>query len=119
MSTTMIFAGLLMAGTPVAAEVDVAYEEVSQGRDASAIARIDADQALENDDPAQLINLGIAFARQGETAKARTMFEAAVESSNRFELETATGDWVDSRQLARRALASLENGELSTRVASR
>jgi hypothetical protein len=58
--------------------------------------------------------LGIAYARVGRTAEARAAFEAAASSDERFRLETASGEWMDSRDLARRALAMLDKGELSS-----
>ena len=49
------------------------------------------------------------------------MFTAAARNQQRYRLETAQGDWMDSRNLARRALAMLDRGEFRTngRVASR
>lgn len=102
-------------------DADVAFEELSQADNAAAIARIEANQQLEQSDPARLINLGAAYAREGRLAEARSLFEAAAHSENRVRLETATGEWVDSRRLAYRALAMLD-GELAgqpTRMAAR
>jgi hypothetical protein len=63
-------------------------------------------------DPARSINLGIALAKQGHPDQAakqfnRVLFEADVE------MVVADGQTVMSHDLARRALASLENGVLS------
>jgi hypothetical protein len=101
--------------------VDVAFEELSIGENSAAIERIEQNADLDRDDPARLINLGIAHARQGYDIQARNMFAAAARHENRYQLETAEGDWVDSKVLARRALAMLERGEFRTngRVASR
>ena len=38
------------------------------------------------------------------------MFRAAVRARDSVQLETATGAWVDSRDLARTALAMLDRG---------
>ena len=106
---------LLMAQAPAQAidSVDVAVEELEANRNEAAISRIEANTALDANDPARLINLGIAHAREGDAAKARAMFEAASDG-DRLQLETADGNWVDSRNLARRALAMLERGEFRT-----
>ena len=97
------------------------YEELVEGRDTAAIAAIMDNDRIQNDDPARLINLGIAYARKGDDALARQLFEAARDNRNRVELETAEGEWIDSRRLARQALAMLERGEFteSSRIASR
>ena len=99
-----------VAAQPLA--VEVGYEQLATGQDAAAIARIES-QPSGAADPARLINLGIAYARRGDAGQARAHFEAALSSPDRMELETATGAWVDSRVLARQALAMLENGQFS------
>lgn len=99
-----------VAAQPLA--VEVGYEQLAAGQDAAAIARIE-DQPSSAEEPARLINLGIAHARLGDAARARALFEAALASPDRMELETATGAWVDSRVLARQALAMLEKGQFS------
>ncbi len=110
---------LAMAQAPVAE--NFGYEELVEGRDAAAIAAIMDNDRIQNDDPARLINLGIAYARKGDDALARQLFETARDNRNRVELETAEGEWIDSRRLARQALAMLERGEFteSSRIASR
>ena len=66
-------------------------------------------------------NLGIAYAREGQLDHARALFEQAARSEDRVRLETATGEWVDSRWLAIRAIALLDAGEFggSERLAAR
>jgi len=83
---------------------------LSQGRNSEAIAELEADGALASQDPGQLINLGIAYAREGEVDTARALFVAALESPEPIELETADGSVTDSRRLARKALRMLEAG---------
>lgn len=77
--------------------------------------------ALEEGDPAALINLGVASARSGDEETAQKLFMAVARSHDRFELETVSGEWRDSRVLARRGLAMLDDGtfERSSRVAVR
>jgi len=110
---------LAMVQAPVAD--DFGHQALVDGRDAAAIAAIMDNDQIENDDPARLINLGIAYARRGDEALARQLFEAARDKAERVELETAEGEWIDSRRLARQALAMLERGEFATgsRVAAR
>jgi len=88
--------------------VDVAYEQLSQGRTAEAIAKLDNSRAVKVEDPSALINLGTAYARQGRTDDARAMFVAARNSDAPYYLELADGRWVDSRKAANMALANLE-----------
>ena len=119
MTTAAIIASLLLAQGPAQA-TDVGFKELAANRNAAAIERIEANDALDERDPARLINLGIAHARQGKTALARAMFERAA-WAERLDLETASGTWVDSRDLALRALAALSRGDFAsqTRTAMR
>ncbi len=122
MSAILAVAGLLVTAIPVAPvqSVDAAYEEVSTHRNAEAIARIEAEGATH---PAQLINLGLAYAREGDTDRARALLRRAAHAGDLYTLETAAGEWTSSRVLALRALASLERGTLGgtagVRTASR
>lgn len=77
--------------------------------------------ASETRDPAQLINRGIIYARQGDYERARIYFVAARDSKEWVDLRITSGDWVDSRTLARRALEMLKNGHFrpSSQVAVR
>ena len=111
-----IFAALVLAQAP-AAVPDVAYAELAAGRNEAANERIENNPALEADDPARLINLGIAHAREGRDQAARAMFRAAVRARESVRLETASGQWVDSRDLARTALAMLDQGAFSAPAA--
>jgi hypothetical protein len=110
---------LAMAQAPVAD--NFGHKALVDGRDTAAIAAIMDNDRIANDDPARLINLGIAYARKGDETLARQLFEAARDNRSRVELETAEGEWVDSRRLARQALAMLERGEFaeSARIAAR
>ncbi len=63
----MVLAGaalMAMAQAPTV-QSDVAFEQLVRGQDAAAIEQINANDALEADDPARLINLGIAYERRG------------------------------------------------------
>lgn len=104
---------LVIAPNPDVATVDAAYLDVAAGRDAAAIDRLEASAEAH---PAGIINLGVAHARRGETDAARKLFERAATMTERYELETATGSWIDSRALALKALASLDRGAFASEV---
>lgn len=110
-------AGVMLAN---ATPANVGYVALTQGRDDVAIEELTRNSDLAKDDPVRLINLGVAYARQGRAQEARAMFEAAMRSSDRAVLETAEGEWMESRHLARMALQMLERGEFrGDRIASR
>ena len=113
MAVSALLASLALAQAPAQA-VDVAYNELQAGDPSAAIAKIERGNAREENHPAALINLGVAYARLGRTAEARAMFEAAANSTKRYRLETGNGEWMDSRDLARRALALLDKGAFSS-----
>ena len=124
MSTTLISIALIAAqpyaGAPSdppaaisAAEspgAQTAVEALAAGRADEALALLEAARAANPDDPAVLINIGIAHAQAGDDAKARAAFRAALASDTVIELETADGAATDSRRLARKALTMLERG---------
>lgn len=85
---------------------DVAYAELTSGNTDAAVRKL-AD-AAESSDPAVLINLGAAYARQGATDKALASYRAAIASTERYDLELADGRWMDSRVVARTALSNLQ-----------
>ncbi|WP_419956702.1 hypothetical protein [Novosphingobium rhizovicinum] len=86
---------------------DVAYTELSAGDADGAVRKLEASIG-DSTDPALLINLGTAYARQGATDKALAAFRAAVASPDRYDLELADGSWMDSREAARSALVRLQ-----------
>ena len=96
--------------------VDVAYGDLSAGKAQEAIEQIEANDALETNDPARLINLGTAYASMGNIEKARTLYQAAAKNSEEVILETADGRWLSSRRIARQALSQLDK---SPRIAMR
>jgi hypothetical protein len=63
-------------------------------------------------DPARSMNLGIALAKQGHPDQAAKQFNRVLLEAD-VEMIVADGQTVMSHDLARRALASLENGVLS------
>lgn len=124
MALTTFAALLLMANGPVVvvappsdAEFEIGYEQLAVGDNRAAIEEIENGTVLAEDDPARLINHAVALARVGEYEAARGKLEFAARYAERLELETAEGDWVDSRVLARRGLALLDQGKFERYVA--
>ncbi len=131
-TTTTALAALLLAGAqadqsataPVRADVraeqaTLAADQLAKGRTVNAIAALEKHIEAAPEDPALLINLGIAHAQEGNEQMARMMFERALVSPEPTELETAEGDTIDSRRLARKAMRMLERGEFATRISRR
>lgn len=90
---------------------DLAAASLAGGDSARAMIRLEAELEKQPNDPALLINLGIAQAQAGQDANAMASFEAALASREVIELETANGKTTNSRRLARQAMAMLERGE--------
>lgn len=108
-------AGLLLAQSSTATliedgaeQTDAAYEQLANGETRAAITRLEAALAENPGDPALLINLGSAYAETGDLDRAAAAYRAAADSEDRYRLELADGQWVDSRTAARRALQTLE-----------
>ena len=121
MSIAMILASALVVQAPAPGDaVEVAYPEMVAGRSTAAIDKIERANPRDAGHPARLINLGIAQARLGNEDEARKLFAEAAACNERYWLETASGEWVDARTLARDALARLDRGEFAaTTLASR
>lgn len=130
MTVVTMLAGLLLtqasapmapAITPPVAAVerdsaDVGFDELARGRADQAIERIRSNNALDENDPVALINLGTANAMLGNTQAARTAYRAAIASPERYDVELANGQWRDSRAVARTALTRLDSTrQLATR----
>ncbi|WP_189619445.1 hypothetical protein [Novosphingobium colocasiae] len=89
------------------AYTDVAYTDLAAGRAQTALAKLESGGAARSDDPATLINLGSAYAAVGQNGRAMTAYQAAINSSQRYDLQMADGSWVDSREAARMAIRRL------------
>ena len=111
MAVSALFAGLLLAQATAPAitvegegdRIDVAYQELSEGRTGEAIAKLDGTSAVLQGDPSALINLGTAYARLGQSDKARDLYRTAIASRVRYDLQLSDGSWLDSRRAARLA----------------
>ena len=89
---------------------NIGYEELVAGDPAGALEVIEGQSGAKSEDPARLINHGVALARLGRHESARERFQQAARLDDRYRLETADGSWVDSRVLARRGLAMIDEG---------
>ncbi len=101
---------------PVSAQTaEIGYERGSLGFEAlmanqndAALRQLLSDKSVAPNDPARLINLGSAYARLGDKAKARNAFEAAANCKEEFDLVLSNGTVMNSRKAALLALKSLE-----------
>lgn len=122
MFATLVFAPMMLAQAATAHMVeqqyetrDVAYEQLVEGDAAEAVSILEA-ALLENpDDPAILINLGSAHSALGNLERAEFYYNAARDSHQEYRLELANGRWMDSREAATLALASVELQALAAR----
>src|SRR5690606_31487925 len=122
MSACMIISALLLAqaGPAIGSEGvceqrEAAFQELTTGENANAIARLQAALEQTSGDPALLINLGTAYSREGRFDEAREAFRGAMESEDRYRVQLADGSWEDSRRVARLALDSLDRTAFASR----
>lgn len=90
---------------------ELAARTLAAGRSDEALAVLERASLADPQDPAVLINLGIAYAQAGDEARARAAFAKALACDEVIELDTADGSTTDSRRLARKALRMLDRGE--------
>ncbi|ESZ86104.1 MAG: hypothetical protein Q27BB25_16010 [Blastomonas sp. CACIA14H2] len=64
-------------------------------------------------DPARLINMGLAYAKMGDLALARSHYQAAIDADRSFDVILSDGRVMDSRVAARHALRRLDQGYAS------
>jgi Tfp pilus assembly protein PilF len=101
------------AGQIADAATELAVDLIMTGQKQAALIRLEQQRDMEPNDPAVLINLGIAYAQMGYEEKARASFKIALASPQTQELDTADGRTMDSRRLARHALQMLDRGEFA------
>ena len=80
-----------------------------------AIERLEAALEQTPGDPALLINLGTAYAREGRMDEARDAFRDAIAAQDRYRVQLPDGSWEDSRKVARLALDSLDRTALAAK----
>jgi tetratricopeptide (TPR) repeat protein len=64
-------------------------------------------------DPARLINMGLAYAKMGDAASARSHYQAAINAPTSFDIVLSDGRVMDSRVAARHAMRRLDQGYAS------
>jgi Flp pilus assembly protein TadD len=117
-----VFVAGLMTATPTASTdlarlhshdeaPDLAASSLVAGRSEEAIRVLEKARNADANDPAVLINLGIAYAQLGRDAQARALFNEALAARAVFDLAISNGRTADSRQIARTALRMLDRGE--------
>ena len=123
MALGMIVSAVLLAqAAPLVADEGVsseranaAYKELAAGQTDSAIVQLEASLEETPGDPAQLINLGTAYARAGRMDEARDAFREAISAQDRYRVQLPDGSWEDSRRVARLALDSLDRTALAAK----
>ena len=90
------------------------YAELLQGNYPAALQQMQAaekeDSPAARRDPARLINMGLAYAKMGDVASARTHYKAAISAPTSFDIVLSDGRVMDSRVAARQALRRLDQG---------
>lgn len=107
---TPILAAPVTAETAASAE-HLAVAPLLARRNRDAIRQLEQARRADPEDPAILINLGIAHAQLEQDNEARMLFAEALTKPALFDLATSGGHVTDSRRLARKALRMLDHGE--------
>lgn len=97
---------------------DLAVAPLLARRSEEAIAILEQSRLSDPEDPAVLINLGIAYAQMGREAEARVAFTEALAARAALDLAISSGHVTDSRLLARRAIRMLDRGEFRSQAQS-
>lgn len=92
-------------------DAGLASAALTTGNASDAVDRLASELERSPNDPALLINIGIAYAHMGDEAAALSHFKAALKSREVIELDTADGRTTNSRRLARQAMAMLKRGD--------
>lgn len=121
--TKLIFAGMglavalvaapALANTPVRTIDDsmiqpaAGYAALTSGQTDAAVLELEGQRAAASD-PAAMINLGAAYARQGRFSEARSLYRAAMQHPTSFDIVLADGRVIATRKAARMALTNME-----------
>lgn len=93
------------------------YSALLQGNYPAALEQMQAAEkqvsSAARRDPARLINMGLAYAKMGDVAAARTHYQAAINAPASFDIILSDGRIMDSRVAARHALRRLDQGYAS------
>lgn len=117
----MFVAMMLVSASPAVAqaEFEIGYDRGSLGYEALvsnqnklALEQLARDRSVPNTDPAKLINIGRAYARLGNVARAEEAFTAALNCKEEMDLVLSDGREMNSRKAARLALKQLHAGKM-------
>lgn len=100
-----------IVGETAASTENLGVAPLMARRNRDAIRQLEQARRADPEDPAILINLGIAHAQLEQDNEARALFAEALTKPALFDLATSGGDVTDSRRLARTALRMLDRGE--------
>ena len=97
---------------PAAGEIGYArgtlgFDAIVAGDLRTAESQIENARTVAANDPARLLNLGYIHMRTGRTQSAQRLFETVRDQREGVTLQLATGEVIDSRDVARRALARM------------
>ena len=101
------FAALSMAAPAFAGDAEINYRKGSlgfadlvAGDNEGAIRSIKADANVAHDDPARLLNLGLAYERSGDFQTAQAYYSTVLARTRPAQLVLSNGTVVDSHELA-------------------
>ena len=90
------------------------FAELVAGDNDGAIRSMKADTNIAHDDPARLLNLGLAYERSGDFPMAQTYYSAVISRTRPTQLVLSNGLVVDSHALAAGGLNRVE-GKMAAR----
>lgn len=108
-------AALTMANPALAGDAEInypkgslGYSELVSGDNEAAIRSIKSDTNVRHNDPAQMLNLGLAYERTGDFEGARRQYRDVLTQSRSAKLVLSNGAVVDSHDLAEMGLGRVE-----------
>lgn len=114
-------AALTLAVPALASDAEINYPkgslgfaELVAGDNEGAIRSMKADANVAHDDPARLLNLGLAYERSGDFQTAQTYYSAVLTRTRPAQLVLSNGAVVDSHELATGGLKRVD-GQMAAR----
>ena len=115
------FAALSIAAPALAGDAEInypkgslGYAELVAGDAAGAIRSIKADTNVAHDDPAQMLNLGLAYERSGDFDSAERLYSSVLTRTRPTQLVLSNGAVVSSHDLAATGLNRVQ-GQMAAR----
>lgn len=90
------------------------YAELVAGDAAGAIRSIKSDTNVAHDDPAQMLNLGLAYERSGDLLAAEAVYSSVLKQTRPTPLVLSNGRVVSSHDLAKSGLGRVQ-GQIAAR----